>query len=137
MRWLKIRSQEKMTRALIARNFSASRMNRTKWMELVETLQDLNLCYRIKFVDEEGITDWAWLMSPHPLWLEIGAYGPFRPVSIEWLEIDPYNHIGRHGEVVASDYSGDIENRLASLNIPFDIIGGLFRITGHVRYGTI
>ena len=51
LKYQKMAAEEKDIRALLRRDFSASRMSATKWREAVETLRDLPLRYTVKFVD--------------------------------------------------------------------------------------
>ena len=54
----KTRAYEKETHAIIARDFSASRMNATKWREIIEALSDLLLNYRFQWVHVPGASEW-------------------------------------------------------------------------------
>jgi len=47
----KNQAADKDARAIIARDFSASRMNATKWREVISDLGDLGLRYRLRWVD--------------------------------------------------------------------------------------
>jgi len=127
-----IRSAKKIQRVIIARDYSANRMNNTKWMELIQALEDLPLRFRIKFVDDDKVTEWEWLRSFRSGYFETGSCGPFKPFLMEWLEVDPFKMFGEFGRVEDCDKRVEIGNRLNSFDIPFDIVNDLFRITGYV-----
>lgn len=119
--------------AILQRDYTASLLNDTKWMELFAALADLPLWRRLKLVTEPEPGAWtrtlqAGSTAAHlPLgWIEGGGYAPLRCLEIEWLELQP------------ADASGDaelaeIEARLAPLGITSHRIGAILRIVGHVR----
>ncbi len=133
LRGVKIRSAEKLERAMVAERYSASRMNDTKWAELVEALIDLHLLYRIQFVDVDAITRWTSLWAPARGYFETGQFVPFKMVSVEFLEIDPRHQFGACGQVKDCDHAATVETRLAALGIPFEVVDGGYRVIGHVR----
>lgn len=129
----KIRSAEKLEKAIVADHYSASRMNDTKWAELLNSLRDLHLLYRIQFVDVDVNTRWTGLWSPAHGYFETGDCGPFRALSVEWLEIDPIRQFGTFGRIDDCDHRQDVADRLRALGIPFESVDGIYRVIGHLR----
>lgn len=130
-------TQEKETSAVIARNFSASRMNATKWRETIEALSDLPLNYRFQWVHVPGVSDWMniWIPYPHSTYFDTGPAGPFKTFVIERLEIDAIHQWGANGSIMEQDSSAEIERRLQEINVPYDWVDGNIRIIGYVRNG--
>ena len=135
MRRQKILSQEKDTHAIIRREFSASRMNTTKWREVAGALGGLGIFCRIKFVDQPKVFDLPNFWHVTGDWLDCGTLGPFTSVSIEWLEIDPMETISRGLLLEPSlvDHLQEIERRLQEASIPYHLEAGRLFIIGHVR----
>ena len=138
LRWQRIQAQEKDTRAILARDFSASRMNTTKWKEVAACFADLSVQCRLKFVDvdKEFERGRFWYITGD--WLD-GSLGPFTANSIEWFEIDPVEEI-RDGLLLKPrriDHTAEVETQLQSASIPYHWENGLIRIIGHVRKGKL
>ena len=88
LRWQKIQAQEKDTQAILQRDFSASRMNTTKWKEVAECLTDLSVSRRIRFADVAEVLEIGSFWNVTRDWFDCSSFGPFTSVSIEWLEIN-------------------------------------------------
>ena len=86
----RIAAADEEHRAIIARDFSASRMNATKWREVAETLQEIPWVCRFRWVYEAHVSEWmnAWLPHPGSTYYDTGPAGPFRTFTIEWMEIN-------------------------------------------------
>ena len=127
----------KDVRAVIARDFSASRMNATKWREATEALSDLPLNYRFQLIYEPEVSEWMniWIPYPGSTYFDTGPAGPFRTFMIEWLEIDARHQWGAKVAVVEQDSSAEIERRLQEINVPYEWVDGYIRIVGYVRNG--
>ncbi len=133
----KIISQEKETRAIIERDFSASRMNSTKWAEVAQCLSELNVRCRIKFVDvPDKVFDVRGLWHVTGDWFD-GSLSVFTAISIEWLDINPIEEINRGllQRPKPINHTEEVENWLASKAIPYYWENGFIRIIGHVRKG--
>jgi hypothetical protein len=135
LRWQRIQAPEKDTRAILARDFSASRMNTTKWKEVAECFAGLSVECRLKFVDMDKNFERGrfWYVSGD--WLDSGSLGPFTANSIEWFEIDPVEEIqdGLLLQPRRIDHTAELETRLQSASIPYQWENDLIRIVGHVR----
>ena len=133
----RINAWGKDVRAVIAREFSASRMNATKWREMAEALSDMCLSYRFEWVHDPGVSEWMdiWIPYPGSTYFDTGLAGPFRTFMIEWLEIDARHQWGEKGAVVEQDSSAEIERRLQEINVPYEWVEGNIRIIGYVRNG--
>ena len=128
---------EKETHAVITRDFSASRMNATKWREMIEALYDLPLYYRFQWVHVPGVSDWMniWIPYPGSTYFDTGPAGPFKTFAIEWLEIDARHQWGADEGVTEQDSSAEIERRLQAIQVPYEWVEGNLRIVGYVRNG--
>ncbi len=137
MRRIKMLSAEKEIRAILARDFSASRMNATKWREVIEAIGDLELRYRLQWVDVSDASVWMrlWLPFPNSTYFDSGDVGPFRTFTIEWLEIDPTEKVnkGMLLEPERISHAEEIARRLQEINVPYHWEGSSIRIIGHVR----
>ncbi len=119
LQWQKTQAHEKDTRAIIARDFSASRMNTTKWAEVGQCLWDLPVRCRVKFVDvPDKILDLVGLRHVTQDWFD-GSLSVFTSISIEWLDINPMEktHDFYHNPKEV-DHSEEIENRLSAVSVP-------------------
>lgn len=128
----KVQSAEKDMRAILARGFSASRMNTTKWAEVAESR--LPGASRIKFVDVAEPLKWGSFYHVTHDWFD-GPFGPFTSLSIEWLEINPVQKVGRglllDPQVV--NHAEEVERQLQAISVPYHWEGDWIRIIGHVR----
>ena len=129
-------SAEKNIRAVIAHDFSASRMNATKWREMIEVLSDLPLFYRFLWVHVPGVSEWGNVWIPYTGSTYFDTHmGPFRTFAIEWLEIDHITEITR-GLLLDPervDHSAEIESRLKAINVPYEWVEDNIRVIGYVR----
>ncbi len=119
-------------RQIIERECDGSRMNDTKWIEMLDVLQGLWLWKRVKRLDDPKASNWTRHIAGGPSSSLPTPYieGPSSPdivLAIEWLEIDP---IGPDDKV---DYREEIERRLQSVNVPYTWEGPALRVTGHIR----
>jgi len=119
---------------IIERECDGSRMNDTKWMKMLDTLWDLPLWFRVKFLDWPEPTHWRPGISggsfsgiPMP-WIE-GPSSPTIALAFEWMEIDPQSW---HG-AVKTDQVQEVERRLQSIKVPYTWEGAVIRVTGHIR----
>lgn len=134
--WQKvIQADDKDTRAIIARDFSASRMNATKWREMIEALTEFGCPQRFRWVYEPDISAWmgAWLPYPGSTYFDTGSAGPFRTFTIEWMEIDPLHQWAEKGRMAEQDQTEEIERRLEEVGVPYHREGPYIRIVGYVR----
>ena len=132
---LKTQAWEKNTRAIIARDFSASRMNSTKWAEVIECLSELNLRYQIKFVDvPDKVFEVRNLWHVTGDWFD-GLLSPFKAISIEWLDINPMEEEDRGilQKPKLINRAEEAEKWLASKSIPYHWENSAIRIIGHIR----
>ncbi|BDI31072.1 hypothetical protein CCAX7_31230 [Capsulimonas corticalis] len=114
-----IKAAEKDLRAILDRDFSASRMSTTKWAEVAEWLGASSLKCNVKFVDvPDKVFEIKRFRHVTGDWFDCGSLGPFTSISIEWAEID-------HLE--------DIEKQLTEMSVPYDRESDRIRIIGHVR----
>ena len=119
-------------RQIIERECDGSRMNDTKWMEMLDVLRDLWLWRRVKRLDSTKVSDWTrhiqgGFSSHLPIPYIEGPSSPDIVLAVEWMEIDP---IGAADKV---DYRQEIEKRLESVNVPYTWEGSAIRVTGHIR----
>lgn len=132
----KIQSQQKDIHAIIRRDFSASRMNTTKWQEVTECLSGLSLSCRMKFVDiDDEVFEVGAFWHVTRDWFDGGPGGPFTSISVEWLDIDPVQKV-RHGLLLAPtgiNHADELEKRLQAVQVPYYWEGDSIRIVGHVR----
>ena len=135
LRWQRVQAADKDAEAIIARDFSASRMNATKWREVVVELEDLKLRYRFRWVDVSDISVWmgAWLPYPGSTYFDTGTVGPFKTFTIEWMEIDPLHQWAEKGRLAEQDQTEQIERRLQQINVPYHWEGQHIRIVGYIR----
>lgn len=132
----KTQAHEKDTRASIARDFSASRMNTTKWAEAAECLLDLPVHCRVKFVDvPDQVLDINGMQHVTQDYFD-SSLNIFTSISIEWLEVNPIEKTWDFfRNPIAVDHSQEIEKRLTALSVPYHWENGFIRIVGHVRKG--
>ena|GEM_PF-1086949 len=137
LRRQRARASDKDTHAIIARDFSASRMNATKWREAIDDLGDMGLRYRLRWVDVPAISVWMglWIPFSDSEYFDSAEVGPFSTFSIEWLEVDIYHQCGAYGSIVKQDSSTEIERRLQAIQVPYEWVDGYIRIVGYVRNG--
>jgi hypothetical protein len=131
----RIAAADKEHHAIIARDFSASRMNATKWQEMAEALQEIPWVCRFRWVYEPDVSAWmsAWLPYPGSTYFDTASAGPFRTFTIEWMEIDTRRQWGNRGLLVEDDQTPEIERRLQEINVPYEWVDGYIRVVGHVR----
>ena len=137
LQWQRVEAHDKDTHAIIAREYSASRMNATKWREAIDDLGGMGLRYRLRWVDVPALSVWMGLWIPYSdsTYFDSAAVGPFKTFSIEWLEIDPNVEV-RHSKLLAperTDHSAEIERRLQAIHVPYEWVDGNIRIVGYVR----
>jgi hypothetical protein len=120
-------------RAIIQANYRVSLMNNTKWEEVKNLLRRLNLSYRTKLITGAEISRWghAGLYLPTN-WID--HHGPVYVLQIEWLEVDPRQHIPRPyvGPDRFIDHTEEVEQQLCAIGAPFTKENGIYRIWGHV-----
>ncbi|HEY3333401.1 MAG TPA: DUF6678 family protein [Capsulimonadaceae bacterium] len=135
LQWQIVLADEKRTRAIIARAFSSSQMNTTKWRELADSLSGLAVKRWVKFVDVDYVQPVGEFWYSHKDWFDCGAFGPFSSVSIEYLEIarTEIQHRGALLAPVNVDHTDEIAKRLGAKAIPFEVYPDRIRVTGHVR----
>ena len=133
----KNQAADKDAHAIIARDFSASRMNATKWREAIDDLGDMGLRYRLRWVDMPDVSVWMglWIPFPNSTHFDSAEVGPFKTFTIEWLEIDPFHRWAAKGGIAEQNQAQEIERRLQEINVPFHWEGENIRIVGHVRNG--
>ena len=135
----RVRANEKDNHAVIARDFSAGRMNATKWREAIDDLGEMGLRYRLRWVDVLSTSVWMglWIPFSNSTHFDSAEVGPFKTFSIEWLEIDPVVETprGKLLEPERVNNGPEIERRLKEVNVPYDWVEGYIRITGYVRNG--
>ena len=138
LQWQRIEAQQKEIHAIIERDFSASRMNTTKWREVSECLAGFSVWCRIKFVhvaDKDFELDGFWHVTRD--WFDSGSLGPFTSISVEWLDINPLEQVKLNLLLTPTgiNYAGEIEQRLQSFSVPYHCEQSRIRIVGHVRKG--
>ena len=138
LRRQRIRAAYKDAHAVIARDFSASRMNATKWREVVEAIGEDNNRYRFRWVNVSKVSDWmnAWIPFPASTYFDTAAVGPFKTSTIEWMEIDPVEVVPGEGLLLKPqhiNHAAEIERRLEEINVPYEWVDGYIRIVGYVR----
>ena len=135
MQWIKRLAEEKEVRAIIARDFSASRMSNTRWNQTLWSLEDIPGKRHIKFVDvaEPLVGN---LRTATDTYFD-GQWGPVLILSVEWLEITPIEEIGRGilQEPTRVNHGAEVERRLQEINVPYERVEDSIRIIGHVRNG--
>jgi hypothetical protein len=125
--------QEREIRAILARDFSARLLNNTKWRELMASLDELPLSYRIKFVDVPAPLE-GWLSHQTDKFYD-SPWGPVPILCVEWLEILNEQKIIR-GQLLAPEtisHACEVQRRLSELNIPYQLLPDCIRITAHLR----
>ena len=139
LRWQKIQAHERDTLAIIRRDFSASRMNTTKWQEVAECLSGLSVRCRLKYVDVGTPFEMGGFWHVTRDWFDGGPHGPFTSISVEWLDIDPLQkvHRGLLLELTGINHADELEKRLQSVQVPYHWEGDYIRIVGHVRNGPV
>lgn len=125
---------ERKLRQIIERDCDGSRLNDTKWMELLEVLRDLRLRYRVKFLDRNEPSVWrygiqggrnSYLPTPY---IE-GPSSPVKALAIEWVEIDASDLSGIHVE----DLAAEVERRLMAVGVSYTATSSLITVIGHIR----
>ena len=136
---LKSQAADKDARAIVAREFSASRMNATKWREAIDDLGDMGLRYRLRWVDVPNVSVWMdlWVPFPGSTHFDSLSVGQFKTFTIEWLEIDPFHRWAAQGSITEQDQAEEIGRRLQEINVPYQWEGENIRIIGHVREGCV
>lgn len=132
LRRQKIEAREKNVLAIIQRDFSASRMNNTKWQKLNNALSDLPVAFRVKFVDVSEALPLFSFWAVMPGRFDSAEYGPFTSVSIEWLDIKPHRIPPLELEEIHAAHE-HVERRLCSIHVPYFWSGDYIRVVGHVR----
>jgi hypothetical protein len=135
---IKQTAMDKDAQAIIARDFSASRMNATKWREVIEELEEIPCLYRLRWVDVPDVSLWMGLWIPflNSTYFD-SAVGQFRTFTIEWLEIDPVEEVSQ-GLLLKTQHihhTVEIERRLQAINVPYEWSEGYIRIVGYIRSG--
>ena len=135
MRQIKRLAEEKEVRAIIARDFSASRMSNTRWQQTLWSLEDIPGKRRVKFVDVKEPLD-GWLRIATKTYFD-SWWGPVLILSVEWLEIRPIEEIGRGmlQEPTQVNHGAEVERRLQEINVTYERVEDSIRIIGHVRNG--
>jgi hypothetical protein len=119
-------------RRYVVREGLVSRMNDTKWNEVIEDISNLPGYwprFRVKCLrdTEPGPTDWSYSFPHHlPTFM-----------FIEWLEFDPIfrRQSGAVDRGVGRDFTNEIATTLASVGVPHVVANGVIRITAYVRPG--
>ena len=118
-----------------------SRMNDTKWMEMLDVLRELPLWYRGKFLDSPQATHWRFgisggVSSGIPMPYIEGPSSPTIVLAVEWMEIDPKSwHLSTappYGSA-KTDQAEEVERRLQAVGVPYTSNESVIRVTGHVR----
>ena len=125
---------ERKLRHIIERDCDGSRMNDTKWMELLEALRDLRLRYRVKFLDWNEPSAWRYgIQGGHNSYLPVpyieGPSSPVKALAIEWVEIDASDLPGIHAE----DLAAEVERRLMAVGVSYTATSSLITVIGHIR----
>ncbi len=133
MRSIKRLAEEKEVRAIIARDFSASRMSNTRWRQALWSLEGIPGERRVKFVDVEEPL--AGFLRPATAPYFDGWWGPVLILSVEWFEIEPIERVSRGmlQEPKCINHGPDVERRLQEINVPYQRVEDSIRIIGHVR----
>ncbi len=88
------------------------------WIETIPAIvKDHRLKARMKVVTIEAPSDWGWIISPVPLHLETGDFGPYPERDVEWVEID-MNRIEYRGKLISTvsiDASDEVIKALSNL----------------------
>lgn len=132
--------RRKKLQALIQREGIVSQMSDTKWMRLIEALQEaeLPIRYRIKLLTDPDISDWGWWFARIPAnYIEMSSIVPVLALEVEWLEIDatgPWRS-GVVDQVLVNpvDYSEEVVSLLKSARVPYTVNDKVFRVAGHLR----
>ncbi len=137
LHWQRMQAADKDAHAIIAHDFSASRMNATKWREVVEAIGEDSNRYRFRWVDVPKVSDWmnAWIPYPHVTYFDTAAVGPFRTFTIEWMEIDPIEEV-KNGLLLKPqriNHTAEIEQRLQEINVPYELVDDYIRVVGYIR----
>ena len=130
-----LEQEEKKIRAILARDFSAHLLNNTKWREIITSLEELPVNYRIKFIDVE--TPLNGYLSHRTEEFYDSNWGLIPILSVEWMEVRTVETRAL-GLMVPPDcinHGPEVERRLKCLNIPYQLSDGCIRITGHLRRG--
>ena len=133
MEWIKRDAEEKDVRAIIARDFSASRMSNTRWRQAFWSLAGIPGVRRVKFVRSENPLN-GQLTPRTDKYLE-SSWGVIPFLFIEWLEINPIEDVWR-GALQKPQHLNrgpEIERKLQAINVPYEWVDGNIRIVGYVR----
>ena len=125
-----VNKMDEKFKKIIANNYS-SRMNTTKWSEVVSVLtssSEYNPSVSIKFLFDKvnsGLYSPVW-------WKEIECLG-FE--NIEWLKINPIKktYIGRLVADREEDFSNFIKKGLDKYGIPYEMENEIFVIYGYYK----
>jgi hypothetical protein len=101
------------------------------WIQTVSTLvRDQLVEARMKVVREEEPSNWGWLTSPSPSYLETGDFGPYSKTDIEWVEINMTRtvHRGKLVPPVPVDASVQVLALLKDVNYSVDRSRNIVRI---------
>ncbi len=127
-------------RAIIERDYTASLLNATKWMEVFAALHRLPLWWRLKLITTEQPCNWgkgvqASSTAAHlPFgWVEGCGYSPFMALEIEWLEVQPAVEPDERAQGVDERTCELVENQLSAIGVGYERAGVVVRVTGHVR----
>ena len=133
MRRIMRRAEEKEVRAILTRDFSASRMSNTRWKQTLWSLENIPGKRRVKFVNV-GEPLVGWLRPATDTYFD-SWWGPVLILSVEWLEIWPFEEIGRGmlQEPQRVNHGAEAERRLQEINVPYEWVENNIRIIGHVR----
>ncbi len=129
--------EEQRVRKLLARDFSASRMNSTKWREAIAALMGIPVKIAVKFIDAREPLPIRFSQWPVDDSYVDSGNGHILLLSIEWLEVFPVAEV-RGGVAMQRkqvSHSAEVESRLRKINVPYQWEGENIRIVGHVRNG--
>ena len=109
-------------------------MNKTKWTELLEKVNQIPCDKRVKYIDSEILSNWkpgGWM--PVPGYVEFSG-GPTKMVYIEWMEVKKKaSGFGAYTATKLIDKSQDLRTIFESLNIEFEELDEHYRVYGHRR----
>ena len=131
----RVQTEEKEVRTIIARDFSASLINNTKWRELANTVAGIPLAYRVKWVDVAEPRMLGSFRTATDRYFDSSDFGPFLTLSIEWLDIGGKARPAHDSrwQAETDDWMAAVAERLRGIQVPFQQEGDFLRVTGHVR----
>ena len=123
---------------IIQRDFAASLLNTTKWMEILDIVQMFAAWYRIKLVMADKPSQWSRgfqggnSCSYLPRGYVEGWYSPIEVLEIEWLEI-ALDEPDASAKPVYK-HTAQLAARLEERAVVFTVEQNVIQILGHLRY---